>query len=161
MILACPDSVSITFFGFRSRCTTPRACASTRPSATSIARSSARPGSIGAPAIEAESGRPRTSSIAMKVDAFGLVDLVDHGDRGVRERGGRARLLLQAALLLGVAHGGGTQDLERDLAAQGRVEGAVDDPHAPRARSPRARDSARASCRSSPLTYAILGRKTP
>ena len=67
MILTCPDSVSITFFGLRSRWTMPRACACTRPSTTSIARSSARSGSIGVPATSAASGRPRTSSIAMKV----------------------------------------------------------------------------------------------
>jgi hypothetical protein len=61
--------------------------------------------------------------------SVGLVDLVDHRDGGVRERGGRARLLLEPPLLLGLAQGRGPQHLERDLPAQGRVEGAVDDPH--------------------------------
>ncbi len=68
MIFACPDSVSITFFGLRSRWTTPCACASASPSATSIARSRARAGASGVSAISEASGRPRTSSIAMKVE---------------------------------------------------------------------------------------------
>ena len=59
--------------------------------------------------------------------SLGLVDLVDHRDGGVRERGSRARFLLEPSLLLGLAHGGGAEHLERDLPAQRRVEGAVDD----------------------------------
>jgi hypothetical protein len=57
-------------------------------------------------------------------------DLVDHRHRGVRERCRGARLLLEPPLLLGLARGGGRQHLERDLAAEGRIEGAVDDAHA-------------------------------
>ena len=66
MSFARPESVTITFEGLRSRCTMPCACASARPSAISIARSSAR-GALIPPGTSADSGRPRTSSMAMKV----------------------------------------------------------------------------------------------
>ena len=130
MILACPDSVSMTFFGLRSRWTTPRAWASASPSATSIARSRARTGSSGRPGEEGGEGPAPHELHRDERRPLGLVDLVDDRDRGVRERRRRARLLLEPALLLGVAPGARAQDLERDLAAEGRVEGAVDDPHA-------------------------------
>ena len=103
MIFAWPDSVSITFFGLRSRWTTPRAWASARPSATSIARSSARAGSTLA---LGEQGRERPAADELHRDegrAVGLVDLVDGRDGRVGERGRGARLDAQAPLLLGVA----------------------------------------------------------
>ncbi len=67
MILARPDSVTITFEGLRSRCTTPRTWASASPSATSRARSRARAGSIRPRPSSVASGSPRISSMAMKV----------------------------------------------------------------------------------------------
>jgi hypothetical protein len=62
--------------------------------------------------------------------ALVLVDLVDDRHRGVRDGGCGARLLLEPALLLGIAAGGRAQHLERDLAAERRVQGPVDDPRA-------------------------------
>ncbi len=62
--------------------------------------------------------------------ALRLVDLIDHRDGRVGERGGGLRLLAQAALALGIVLGAGGQDLERPLAAEAVVQGAVDRAHA-------------------------------
>ncbi len=62
-----------------------------------------------------------------------LADVVDGGDVGVVEDAGGLRLLLEAAQAVGVGGEGGRQDLDRDVAAEARVLGAVDLPHAARA----------------------------
>ena len=62
--------------------------------------------------------------------AVRLVDLVDDRDRRVHERRGGAGLHAQPALLLAAGRHRRPQHLQGDLAAEARVEGAVDDPHA-------------------------------
>ncbi len=59
-----------------------------------------------------------------------LADVVDGGDVGVVEDAGGFGLLLEAAQAIGVGGEGGGEDLDRDVAAEARVLGAVDLPHA-------------------------------
>ena len=68
-----------------------------------------------------------------EVDALGGLDLVDGDDVGVVESGDRARLLLEAGAAGLVRQPVCRQDLDRDLAAEARVAGAVDLAHASRA----------------------------
>ena len=66
----------------------------------------------------------------MKWRALVLADVVDGADVGVVERGGGARLAAEARQRGGVAGHLFGQELERDLAAEPGVDGAVDDAHA-------------------------------
>ena len=61
--------------------------------------------------------------------AVGLVDLVDDGDPGVGEGGGRASLADEPPEQVGAVGQVGSQDLERNLPAEPGVPGPVDDPH--------------------------------
>jgi hypothetical protein len=58
-------------------------------------------------------------------------DVVDRDDVGVVERGDGARFLLEAPQAVGILGEGFGQDLDRDVAAQACVTGAVDDAHPP------------------------------
>ena len=123
----------MTFDGFTSRWTTPRACASARASAIWMAISSTRDSAGRSRAAIADSVSPVTYSMAMKLRApvlhLRLVDLVDHRDAGVVEPGGQPRLAHQpraAGRVLGPAV---PQHLEGDAAVQPRVLGEVDVAH--------------------------------
>ena len=74
---------------------------------------------------------PRISSIAMNVTPVGFADLVDHGDVGVLERGGGARLLEEA---LAARPDRSARSSGRTLSATSRaevdVQRAIDDAHA-------------------------------
>ena len=59
-----------------------------------------------------------------------LADVVDGGDVGVVQDAGGLGLLLEAAQAIGVGGEGGGEDLDGDVAAEARVLGAVDLPHA-------------------------------
>ena len=66
--------------------------------------------------------------------AVGVVAEVEDGHHvGVHHARDRARLALEAVLLLGVARDLGQHDLERDVALEERVVGVVDDAHGARA----------------------------
>ena len=84
---------------------------------------------IGPRASRAESDSPSSSSIAMKSSPFGLADLVQLADVGVRHAGGGARLAPEALSRLripaGLAH-----HLDGDPAMEALVGGGIDDPHA-------------------------------
>ncbi len=58
-----------------------------------------------------------------------LLEAVDRGDVGVLELGEDLRLALEARETVGVGGERLGEDLDRDLALQLRVGGAVDDPH--------------------------------
>ena len=127
MILTCPDSVSITFFGLRSRWTMPRGVR-LHQALDHLDREVERALRVERRPRDQRGERPAAHQLHRDEGrAVGLVDLVDDRHRRVSERGGRARLLLEAPALLGVAAGRGAEHLERHLAAEGRVEGAVDD----------------------------------
>ncbi len=59
-----------------------------------------------------------------------LADVEDGRDVGVVEGAGGLRLQLETAQAVGVGGEGGGEDLDRDVAVQARVPGAVDLPHA-------------------------------
>ncbi len=63
--------------------------------------------------------------------AVGLSDVVDRGDVGVVDHRSRPRLADEPASPLLVPRHGLRQDLQRDLTAEPRVLGAVDDAHSP------------------------------
>ena len=67
----------------------------------------------------------------------GLLEPVDRGDVRVVEGGEEVRLALEAAEALGVLRDLGRQHLDRDVAAEVRVGGAVDLAHAAGAERPR------------------------
>ena len=116
--------------GLRSRWTIPFACADSSASAIWIPRSSSVASSIG-PAPDPLRERLSLEQLhGDEVLALVLVDRVDGADPGVVERRGRARLALEA--LEGGRVGGelGGQELERDVPAELRVLGLVDDAHA-------------------------------
>ena len=64
-ILANPSSETMTFSGFKSRCTIPAACAFARPSATCAPTERIRRTGRGPLSISSRSVLPETSSIAM------------------------------------------------------------------------------------------------
>ncbi len=64
-------------------------------------------------------------------DSVDLIDFVDGGDVGVVDGGGAAGLAHEAAATVGVVGQFRGQDLDGDVAVELRVEGLVDDPHAP------------------------------
>ena len=119
-------------------------------------------GSSGAPAMRAASGSAPHQLHRDERRPVGLVDLVDDRDRRVRERSGGTGLLLEpVAPAPARVRPRRPEDLEGDLPAEARVEGAVHDPHAappellehPVVRE-RPADHA-------VVTYGILGRKRP
>ena len=65
-----------------------------------------------------------------EADPVNFVDFVDDGDVRMFERGGGARFLDETLTPVGIGDQIRRQDLERDLAIQFDVEGAVDDAHA-------------------------------
>ena len=65
-ILTCPSPVTITFSGFKSRCTIPEACARARPSAICGAIARILRSGSGEPAINSRSVAPATSSMTMQ-----------------------------------------------------------------------------------------------
>jgi hypothetical protein len=79
------------------------------------------------PAAQRDAGDELHRDVDLAVG--GGADVVDADDVGVREAGEGLGLAQQAALALGVA-GAVAQDLDRDLAIEGLVEGGVDDAHA-------------------------------
>jgi len=66
-----------------------------------------------------------------EVDSLSRLDLVNGDDVGVVEGGGGAGLLDEAGAAVRVGEAIGGQDLDRDLAAEAGVAGAVDLAHAP------------------------------
>ena len=130
-----PSGVSLMFAGFRSRWTMPFSCASSSASAICCAIASAS-SSGNAPALQPLGEvSPSTSSIARKWTAAPSVErraleAVDVGDVRVVERGEQLRLALEAGEALRVGGEGRGQDLDRDLAPELRVGGAIDLAHA-------------------------------
>ena len=130
MILAWPSSVSMTLAGFRSRCTICFSCARARPAATSDAISSTRHHRhplAGQRVAHLLAANQLHGDVGATVD---LADLVNDGDVRMLERGGGLRLLDEAPTPIGVVGQIVGQDLERDIAIQPRVGGAVDNAHA-------------------------------
>jgi len=66
-IFAVPSPVTMTFSGFRSRCTNPAACAAARPSATPVAIDRSFLGGSAPCAMTSRSDWPRISSITSHV----------------------------------------------------------------------------------------------
>ncbi len=85
----------------------------------------------GTPAQEGGERLPPDQLHGDEGEPLRLVDLVDHRDRGVGERGRGLGLLAQPALPLRVVRGTGGQDLEGHLPAQAGIHRAVDRSHAP------------------------------
>ncbi len=118
------------FSGFRSRWTTPAACAAARPSATCVAISNSLRMGTGFPV-----SRPRSDSaldkFADNVLLAGLNAEVVHGDDiGMIQRGDGACFTLEAASALHAACIVFAENLDRDVAVQPRIAGAVHLAHA-------------------------------
>ena len=128
--LTRPSRVSITFAGFRSRCTTPFSWAA-------VERLGERDPELD-DARDRQSARSHVPVEALALDqlhgqeagAARVLDGEQRDDAGVVERGDGARLVLeagQAAVVLGHVR---RQHLERDLAAEARIPRAIDLAHA-------------------------------
>ncbi len=108
----------------------PRACAAASPSASwrgeRAARAWHRQRAGGEPLGEVQ---PLDQLHHQEGAAVRLADLVQRGDRRVGERGEGARLALEARAAVGIGEDGVGQRLDRHLAAQAVVDGAVDLAH--------------------------------
>ena len=134
--LTTPSGVTITFAGLRSRWTMPAAWAAASASASGIAIRSTSPSRIPCAGDEGVQGLPGHELHHDEVDALGRLDLVDGDDVRVVEGGGGARLLHEAGAAGLVRQPLGGQHLDRHLAAEARVAGAVHLAHAARAEGP-------------------------
>ena len=132
-IFTWPSFVTNTFSGFRSRWTMPFSWAAASPRAIWAPISTAlRTGS--APPADAFAQRLAFEQLRHDVrGALVVTRVVDREDVGMVEQARGARLLLEAAQPVGVGREGGGQDLDRHIARQARVAGAVDLAHSSRA----------------------------
>ena len=129
-IFTRPSAVTITFCGFRSRCTMPAAWAAARASATWPARASGLP--------QLERATPQERSQRLSLDELHhhvrLVledaDVVDGDDAGVVEGGGDAGLPQQAFGGLLVRDPVGGHELHGHPAVEAAVAGAIHLAHA-------------------------------
>ena len=136
--LTLPSGVTFTLAGLRSRWTMPFSWASSRPSAICFAMARASSTGIGPRIRRSARSSPSTSSMAMRwtrgpVGEACRLEAVEVGDRRVVERGEQPGLALEAGEPLGIGGEGLGQPLERHLAPELRVGGAVDLAHAARA----------------------------
>ena len=113
-----------------SRWTMPSAWASASASAIWTARSIARRGFIGRPAIVRLQRLARHVLEHEEQLILILADLVERGDVRMRQRRGRARLLEEPLAPIGIGRDGRGQHLDRDGAAEPRVARAVHLAHA-------------------------------
>ena len=149
-----------TFSGFRSRWTIPFSCAAARP-ARDLDRDVDR---------LADRQRRRSRPVAQRLALEQLrdevrravvrADVVERDDVGVGERRDGARLLLEAAQAVRVRRQVAGQDLDRDVAPEARVAGAVDLSHAARTEGRddlvRTETHAGTECHASPLSLPSL-----
>ena len=128
--LAWPRRVTKMLAGLTSRWTMPRACAASR-----------RVGDLDAELEHAVERQRAARELVLQrpaVEQFHddellavvLADVVDRADVRVVERRGDARLAAEAVERFGVGGEIGGQELQRDLAAEADVLGAVDHAHA-------------------------------
>ena len=131
--LTTPSVLTTTFAGFKSRWTMPRACARASASAMGIAMRSTSGTRIPPPRNEQVQALAGDVLHDDEVDPVRRLDLVDGDDVRMVEGGGGTRLLDEAQSSVLVRHPLGGQDLDRDLAAESCVAGAVDLAHPSRA----------------------------
>ena len=127
-----PSLESMMLPGFTSRWTIPRAWAAERARATSAATRAAWRGGERAVAAH-DRGQVLTVDELHDDERAVLVlaEVVDRDDVGVVERGGGQGLLAEAGAEVRIATVLGAEDLDRDVAIELGVVGAVDAGHAP------------------------------
>ena len=134
-ILAWPSGVTTMFSGLMSRWTMPASWAFCRPPAD-LARDLEGAQEVELAALDQGLDRLALDQLHRDEEALGpLVHVVDLGDRGVGDRGRRARLLEEAVLAVLVPRELRGQHLEGHRPAEAGVAGPVDDAHAALARA--------------------------
>ncbi len=129
--LTRPSSSTMTLCGLKSRWMTPRLWAKRAARRTWMVMSIARPGSSGPSSRDQLLERAALEELHR--DVVGAVELAaveDLDDVGVLQAGGGARLAAEALDELRVGGEAAVEDLQRDLAAELGVLGAVDVGHA-------------------------------
>ena len=127
---ARPSRVIMMLAGLMSRWTMPLACAAASAAATCAPYSSAV--AIGSGALREHPIERRALDQLHRDEgrARVLVDVVDRDDVRVVEGGGRARLLHEPPVAIGIGRRFWRQHLDGDGPAEPRIDGAVDHAHA-------------------------------
>ena len=118
------------FAGLMSRWTMPLALAASSADAICSPRSIEWPMGIGRPEISSASVRALEQLHGDEGPPFVLADFVDRADVRVVERGGRARFARKAVEDVAQGREAVGKELERDLATELQVGGAIDHAHA-------------------------------
>ncbi len=133
-----PSAVILMLPGFRSRCTIPVSCTASRASAICRAIANASAIGIRPRAIRSASVGPSTSSSTSARTRRRVLQTVDRSDVWVVERGEHVRLARESRQPLGIGREFRREDLDRNVAAELLITGAIHLPHP--ARSQPARD---------------------
>ena len=124
-----PLGVTMMLAGLRSRCTTPRSCASSSAAATSLPSVATSFSGSGAAADVLRQCLARHVLHHQEVDAVAAVEVVHRGDVGVVQPGQRLRFTAEPPPCRLVAQRARRQHLEGDVAVEVLVAGAVDLAH--------------------------------